>query len=310
MSHLGRFQRLLSISSLTTQALPKTSISRATALIAMAVTLLLWASAFVVIRYAGRYLSPGALGFARLLVGSVALGLVMVIRGLRPPSGRALMFSAICGVLWFGAYNLALNAGERRVDAGMSSLLVNTGPIFLALFAGTFLREGFPRNLVQGCAVGFAGAAVIGLAASRHHGAIAGAILCVAAAIVYAAGVTAQKPALRDSSALAVTWTACTIGMVTLAPYAPQLGHELSHAPASAIAWTIYLGVGPTATGFLFWAYALARTDVGRLGVTTYLVPPLVVVIAWVALGEVPPLLALPGGLLCLAGVALARRRS
>jgi drug/metabolite transporter (DMT)-like permease len=49
--------------------------------------------------------------------------------------------------------------------------------------------------------------------------------------------------------------------------------------------------------------------DAGRLGATTYFVPPLVVVISWLALGQVPPVLAIPGGLLCLAGVAVARRR-
>jgi drug/metabolite transporter (DMT)-like permease len=46
-----------------------------------------------------------------------------------------------------------------------------------------------------------------------------------------------------------------------------------------------------------------------NLGVTTYLVPPITVVMAWVLLSEVPPPLAYAGGVLCLAGVALARRR-
>ena len=71
----------------------------------------------------------------------------------------------------------------------------------------------------------------------------------------------------------------------------------------------VYLGLGPTSIGFVGWAYALARTDAGRLGSTTYLVPPLAVLLGWALLGEVPPLLALPGGILCLAGVAVARRR-
>jgi drug/metabolite transporter (DMT)-like permease len=74
------------------------------------------------------------------------------------------------------------------------------------------------------------------------------------------------------------------------------------------VIWTVYLGLGPTAIGFGLWAFALARTDAGRLSVTTYLVPPLAAVIGWILLGEVPPALALPGGLLCLAGVAIARR--
>jgi drug/metabolite transporter (DMT)-like permease len=75
------------------------------------------------------------------------------------------------------------------------------------------------------------------------------------------------------------------------------------------VLWTVYLGLVPTAIGFSTWAYALARTDAGTLGSMTYLVPPIAVLLGWLLLGEVPPLLAVPGGLLCLAGVGLVRLR-
>jgi drug/metabolite transporter (DMT)-like permease len=277
---------------------------------AVAVTLLLWASAFVAIRYVDRFLAPGALAFGRLAVGSIALGVAMVLRGERPPGRAALAGSIVCGVLWFGLYNLALNAGERRVDAGASALLVNTGPIFLAVLAGVVLKEGFPRTLLLGCGVAFCGAALIAIAVSSHGSSeLWGAVLCLIAAGSYAAGVVAQKPVLRHAGALPVTWLACTVGAVSMLPWAPQLFSQVGGASAPTIGWTIYLGLGPTAVGFLFWAYALARSNAGRLGSTTYLVPPLVVLIGWLALGEVPPVLALPGGMLCLGGVALARRR-
>ena len=73
--------------------------------------------------------------------------------------------------------------------------------------------------------------------------------------------------------------------------------------------WVVYLGVFPTAVAFTTWAYALARTSAGRLGATTYLVPPVAIVLGWVLLGERPATLALAGGALCLVGVAVARRR-
>jgi drug/metabolite transporter (DMT)-like permease len=80
-------------------------------------------------------------------------------------------------------------------------------------------------------------------------------------------------------------------------------------ASASALAWTVYLGVFPTAIGFTTWAYALRRTTAGRMGATLYLVPPITVVMGWAVLDETPPALALAGGALCLAGVVVARRR-
>jgi drug/metabolite transporter (DMT)-like permease len=45
------------------------------------------------------------------------------------------------------------------------------------------------------------------------------------------------------------------------------------------------------------------------MGATTYAVPPLVVVMSWAVLDEVPGWLTLVGGALCLAGVAVSRRR-
>ena len=80
-------------------------------------------------------------------------------------------------------------------------------------------------------------------------------------------------------------------------------------AAAASVAAMVYLGAVPTALAFSTWAYALGRMDAGRLGVTTYLVPPLVILLGWLLLDEVPPALAVVGGAVCLAGVALSRRR-
>ena len=132
-------------------------------------------------------------------------------------------------------------------------------------------------------------------------------MLCIGAALAYAGGVTAEKPLLSRNSALTITWLACTIGAIACLPFGPQLVHEAGHAGLPTIAWAVYLGAVPTAMGFSFWAYALARTTSGRLGATTYLVPPMAILMGWLLLGDVPPVLALGGGVLCLVGVAITR---
>lgn len=149
---------------------------------------------------------------------------------------------------------------------------------------------------------------MIGFATSTHgfHAGL-GAVLCIAAAALYAGGVTVEKPLLRRNSALAVTWLACAVGAVVCLPFAPQLAHELSRSDAGTVVWAIYLGLFPTAVGFSFWAYALARTSGGRMGAMGYLIPPVAIALGWVVLGDVPPLLALVGGVLCLGGVAITR---
>jgi drug/metabolite transporter (DMT)-like permease len=279
-----------------------------TALVAALVTIVLWASAFVGIRAAGRMLSAGPLSLGRLVVGSLALGLLVLIRSERLPSRRDLLGVVVCGLLWFGTYNVLLNQAERLVDAGTAAMLVNIGPIFIAVLSGLLLKEGFPRRLLIGCVIAFSGTITIGLATAGHdlQGGL-GALLCIAAAAAYAGGVTTEKPLLAHNSALTVTWLACTVGAIACLPFGPQLLHELARADGATVAWTVYLGLFPTAVGFGFWAYALARTSAGRMGATTYLVPPVAILLAWLLLGDAPPALALGGGALCLAGVAVTR---
>ena len=49
------------------------------------------------------------------------------------------------GVLWFGVYNVALNAGEQPVDAGTAAMLIQVSPLLIALLAALFLDERFTR---------------------------------------------------------------------------------------------------------------------------------------------------------------------
>ena len=283
------------------------------ALGAALVTVVLWASAFVGIRAVADDLSPGSFALGRLLVAAAALGVIVALRRPSLPTrGRDWALIAVSGVVWFGGYFIALNAGEGLVDAGTAAMLVNVGPILIAMFAGLFLREGFPPRLVVGSVIAFAGTLIIGIASGGQEGvpnAPLGVALCLLAAVAYAIGVTAQKPALARVPALSVTAIACVIGAVVTLPFAPLLVEELGTAPPDAIAWIVYLGIFPTAIAFTTWAFALNRTTAGRLGSTTYLVPPVAIGLAWLMLNEVPPALAFLGGALCIGGVIVARSR-
>ncbi|GGZ03327.1 DMT family transporter [Streptomyces nitrosporeus] len=281
------------------------------ALAAACTTVVLWASAFVSIRSAGDAYSPGALALGRLLAGTLVLGAILLVRREGLPGRGAWPGIAGSGLLWFGLYMVVLNWGEREVDAGTAAMVVNTGPLLIALLSAGLLGEGLPRRLLAGMAVSFAGAAVVGVSLSGEEGAsVLGVLLCLLAAVAYAGGVVAQKPALRHGSALQVTTFGCLTGTVACLPFAGTLVSEAAAAPVPATLNMVYLGVFPTALAFTTWAYALARTTAGRMGATTYAVPALVVLMSWVLLDEIPAPLAVGGGVLCLAGVALSRSRA
>ncbi|MYS40246.1 EamA family transporter, partial [Streptomyces sp. SID5998] len=252
----------------------------------------------------------GALALGRLLAGAVALGALCLLRREGWPPRAAWRGIAVSGLLWFGFYMVVLNWGEQQVDAGTAALVVNTGPLLIALLGARLLGDAMPPRLLAGLAVSFAGAVTVGLSMSGGGGSsVLGVVLCLLAAVGYAFGVVAQKPALGHGSALQVTTFGCLIGAAACLPFAGQLVHEAARAPLSATLNMVYLGVFPTALAFTTWAYALSRTTASRMGATTYAVPALVVLMSWLLLGEVPGVLTLAGGVLCLAGVAVARSR-
>jgi drug/metabolite transporter (DMT)-like permease len=280
------------------------------AVAAAAVTVVLWASAFVSIRSSAGHFGPGALALGRLLVGALVLGAVVLARREGFPPRQAWPGIAGSGILWFGAYMVALNWGEHKVDAGTASMVVNVGPILIAFLSGWLLREGFPPRLLAGMAVSFAGAVVIGLSLSGGGASpLLGVALCLVAAVTYAVSVVLQKPTLKYASPLQVTTFGCLVGAAACLPFAGQLVRQAAAAPLTATLQIVYLGFFPTALAFSTWAYALSRTTAGKMGATTYAVPVLAVAMSWAFLGAVPGWLTLLGGLLCLAGVAVSRTR-
>jgi drug/metabolite transporter (DMT)-like permease len=284
--------------------------TRTTTTVAVSVAVLLWASAFVAIRAVGDSISPAPLALLRLATAAVALTVIVVARGaikVRVSRKSFLLISAYA-VLWLAGYTVALNAGERHVDAGTAALLVNLAPLLVAFAAGRFLGEGFPRPLIIGALVSLGGTAIIAAGASAQRD-VEGVLLCLLAAALYAAGVLIQKLTLRDVDGLTAIWLGCVVATVVLLPWAPQLVNELRSAPAGAVAGGVYMGVFPTAIGFTAWAYALRRMDAGRLTTTTYAVPAVSVLLSWLLLGEIPTAYGLVGGAICLAGVAISRRR-
>ena len=161
-------------------------------------------------------------------MASLALGVMWLLSGGRWPARAAWPGILGSGLLWFGLYMVTLNWGEHDVDAGTAAMLVNIGPILLALLGGWLLHEGFPRRLAAGMAVSFGGVLVVGISESDGgRTPVSGVMLCLVAAVCYAAGVVCQKLALRHASAVQVTAFGCFTGTAACLPFAGQLLSQL-----------------------------------------------------------------------------------
>ncbi len=280
-------------------------------LVAAAVTVVLWASAFIGIRGAGPHFDPGALALLRMVVGALALGLIVLRHGFRLPERRHWLLIAAWGVAWFCIYNVALNSAELTLDAGTAAMVVNLAPLMVVVFSGLFLGEGFPRPLLIGAPIAFLGVVLIGLSSSKGAGLdITGLALALLAAVMYAGCTLLQKRLLTSGvDATTLTWLGAVAGTVALLPWTGRLIGDLQSAPIDAVLWVVYLGIFPTAVAFTTWAYVLQRTSAGQTSATTYVVPAIAIVMSWLILGEVPTLMMFIGGALCLLGVVVTRMR-
>ncbi len=284
-------------------------------LAAVAFTLVTWSSAFVAIRHLGEDVPPGSLSLGRLVVAVIALGAMVLISvptaRRRLPTRREWPLIALGGVSWIGIYNVALNESERRIDAGTAALIIQIGPIIVALLATFIFKERLTRWLVIGLAVGFAGVVIIGRASSSGgNGDVIGVLLSALAAVTFAVGVITQKKLLGSGmTALEMTFWFYVVGTIACLPWTFELVGVVGDASAADLGWIVYLGIVPSALAFVTWAYALNRSDAGKFALSTFLVPFITTLMAWLFLGEVPPALAFVGGVMCIAGVLLIRKK-
>jgi drug/metabolite transporter (DMT)-like permease len=225
------------------------------------------------------------------------------------PTVREWVLITIFGLTWFSIYIVALNTAEQTIDAGTASFVVNIGPLLIAVGAFMFLGEKLSRNLIPGALIALAGVGLIAWGTSSSDRVdLVGVLWALVATVTYAVGVLTQKPALARLSSNQVTLLGAAIALIPLFWWAPEAVAHAQTAPVEAIVGAIWLGAIPTALGFGLWGYALKRMPAGRLGVSTYVVPPLVIVESAILLGEWPHPIAIIGGLIALAGVWWSRR--
>jgi len=279
--------------------------------LSVAVTVIAWASAFAGIRAAVLELSPGHVALFRFAVASVLLGaLAATIRPVRRIEARDCARTAFAGLLGYAIYHLALNAGEVTVGAAAASLLVSLVPMITTALSVLFLGERPRMALWLGLGVGIAGASLVALG---EHAALtfnSGASLVLIAAVAQAAYFVVQKPLLAKYDAFTVTaWTMWSGTLALLLAFGPSAAPALRHASLGAWMAVLYLGVVPSAVAMFTWTYALSQLPASSASVFLLLVPAVSIPIAWIWLRELPSVVSMVGGLITIAGVALARRK-
>ncbi len=276
---------------------------------AIAATLLFWSSAFVAISIAVAEIPPTELALFRFVVASAAIGVLFAMRG-RPNrirrkdrSGFLLMGLAVAG------YQVTLNIGQQSVASGMASLLIATVPVMTVLMAMIALRERLGTRGWIGLSIAFSGS--VALVVSRNHdfSLNSGALFILLAAFLGAFYTVVQKRHATDYDAVSLAAYSIWLATFLLLPVLPATIETLTHVSPKAILAAVYLGVFSSAIGYATWAFALTRLTASRVSSLLYLIPPLVIVEAWLILDTTPDTRAVLSGIVILGGVALVNRR-
>jgi drug/metabolite transporter (DMT)-like permease len=127
--------------------------------------------------------------------------------------------------------------------------------------------------------------------------------IVVAAAVAQGLYHPLTRPLLRNHSGVEVATYAIITATILTLPFVPFGWSQLVSAPVAAWLGAAYLGVFPSALGFVLWGYAVSRLPISTSTSLLYLVPPVAVLISFLWLGELPYLGEILGGLVVVVGV-------
>lgn len=280
-------------------------------LLSFSITILLWASAFPVIKLALEDFKAENLSALRLVIGAFLLIIIGVIKQIKLPEKRDLPVILLLGFCGFTVYHTALSFGEHFVSAGIASLLVSTTPIFSAMLATLFLNHHFSKWAWFGSSVAFIGVAFISLSSkSELKAALLGIILVLVASFGESIYFVFQSRLLKKYGFLPLTIYTIISGAIFSVIFLPSACNDLFSASTSSVLSVLYLGIFPTVIPYIALAYTIQEIGVSDATLSLYLTPAVSLLLAYVLLGEIPNLIALTGGTITLIGVGIASKYS
>ncbi|MGH0924529.1 DMT family transporter [Bacillus pacificus] len=272
---------------------------------AHAFTILIWGSAFPAIRMGLESYTPEHLTLLRLLIASFILLLFSFIYKLRLPDLKDIPAIFIFGALGFTFYHIALNYGEKTVNAGSASLIVSVTPIVTAILASIFLNEKMKLNGWIGGVISFIGIALISFSQGDAIQLNSGGFFILLAAISESLYFVFQTSYLKKYGFLPFTIYTILSSTVCMLIFLPGMYTEILAAPLEVNMSVIYLGLFPTVLPYIALAYIISHSGASEATSSLYLTPITACFVAWIWLGEVPTFVSIIGGGITILGILI-----
>lgn len=290
--------------------------STTTARLAALTAVVLWGISFVATKAVLREISPIALIFTRFAMGAALLWLILLVRGVDTRLPRAEWGSlALMGFVGIFIHQLLQAHGLRLTSAVNTGWLIGVTPIWSAILAALVLKERMGTPKVLGLALGFLGALLVISKGRLSSETLAlpstgGDLLILASTLNWAVYTVLGHPTIRRLGPMRATAGAMLLGWLMLAPLYLAGAHWQEYPALSTLGWIslVFLGIGCSGLGYLFWYGALERVEASQVASFLYVEPLVTFAAAVILLREPVRLLTVVGGLAVLAGVVLVQR--
>jgi drug/metabolite transporter (DMT)-like permease len=255
--------------------------------------------------------APGAMtGFYRLLFATILMTPIFIRqqRQREAIDRKFLLFPILGGI--FTACDFAFwNTSVHYTTAANATLLGNTSPLWVALFAFFVLHEKLRGNFWLGLALTLTGAVfVVGSDFLQHPTLGIGDLMASAAAVFYAGYQLITQRGRRHIDPLRYVWL---VGMsATAAMFIINLVWGNSFTGYAPQTWLVFLATAIISQmiGYLSISYALGHLPASVVAPTLVGQPILTAILAIPLLGEVPAPIQWAGGAMALAGIYIVNQ--
>ncbi|HHA0572711.1 TPA: DMT family transporter [Staphylococcus aureus] len=270
-------------------------------------TIILWGSAFPMIKIALNDFSAESLSAFRLILTTIILLPFVIIKKLPTPELRDIPVIFILGFCGFVIYHTALNFGETLISAGISGILVSTTPIFSSALAYIFLKEHFSKWNWLSSLVAFIGISIISISKDDYTTInVLGVFIILLASFSESLYFTFQKKYIEKYGFIAFTLYTIMASSPFMLIFIPEIINDIHGATFTSIVSVLYLAIFPTIIPYVLLAYIVKSVGVSDATMSLYLTPIVSLLLSYLLLDELPTTLAIIGGIITLLGVSLS----
>jgi len=275
-------------------------------------TTILWGYAWVHMKASLDYMGPFTFTAFRFSVGALTLLIVNTLMKLGFPNKQYWMPLFVVGLLQTAAVFLLVMYGLKFVEAGKSSVLLYSMPLWSSLLAVKYLEEKLSPKQLIGLLIGMFGLLTIlgwDIWIEQSKEALFGELLIIIAAIVWAVANIYYRLHLAplpkvQASAYQITFGA--IGIVVAALFM-EWGDPV-HLNATSIYYILFTGVVASALCFTIWYVILSTINMVTATIATLLVPVFGLLFSRFILQEQLTISVMTGASFIIIGIIVAQK--